>query len=144
MWRIHASSINCILPPGHFVWICTDTHTLVHTKTHLCGSNTFLEWQKPGIIFCYLLLQMQPSFHDPAVSLHPPPACVHLFRFLSLSLSFLAMAPLLMFMFIQTHLPLSILAPTSSSLPHCTRVSSFCYKPRFHNNCDLSIMPNHF
>lgn len=77
--------------------------------------------------------------------LSPSSPCMCSFIQISITFSlFLAMAPLLMFMFIQTHLPLSVLAPTSSSLPHCTRVSSFCYKPRFHNNCDLSVMPNHF
>lgn len=27
----------------------------------------------------------------------------------------------------------------SPFLSLCTRVSSFCYQPRFHNNCDLSV-----
>lgn len=78
---IHASSINCNLPPGHFVWICTNgcprthTHSYTSSCTHRHTSvalNTFLKWQKPTITFCYVLAQMLSSFHDLVVSLHPP------------------------------------------------------------------------
>lgn len=37
------------------------------------------------------------------------------------------------------HLPTHPLLP-----PHPHSVSSFCYQPCFHNNCDLAVMRNHF
>lgn len=100
----------------------THTRTHAHAYTHTLRSSTvFLEWQKTGIIFCYLLLQMEPSFHDLAVSCPPPPAaCFYLFRPLSL-FSPLPCPPLCMFMFIQTHLPL-FSPPLSLPLYPCVQL----------------------
>lgn len=111
MQQIHVLSINCILP------LCLSVQT--HTHTHLCGSTAFLEWQKPCIIFCYSLLQMEPSFHDLAASRRPPPAYVFIYLDLSHFPSFLPSPPLCMFMFIQTHLPLFLPPPLTQSLPLC-------------------------
>lgn len=67
-------------------------YALRDTQSHLCGSTSFPERQKktkknPGIIFCYLLLQMEPSFHDLAAFLAILPLrALYLFRLLSLSL----------------------------------------------------------
>lgn len=59
---------------------------------------------------------------------------------LSHCLSFLPSPPLPVFMFIQTHLSLfRSVSPPFFFPSRRTRVSSFCYQPRFHNNCDLSV-----
>lgn len=124
--QVSVLSIHCILP------LCPSTHT------HPCGSTSFLERQKPCIIFCYLLLQMEPSFDDLVVSRPPPSACVFIYSDLSHFLSFPAW-PLILSTCLCLFRPISLFFSLSPLLSLCIRVSSFCYQSCFHNNCDLSV-----
>lgn len=79
---------------------------------------------KPSVIFCYSLLQMEPSFCDP-----PPPPSAYVFIYSNLFLSFFH-APLL-FAYLFSHISLSVFPPLPTFR---TGVSSFCQQPCFHNN----------
>lgn len=123
--QIHVLSINCILP------LCPNTHTHTvahsqhtHTHTHLCSSNAFLEWQKPSIIFCYLLLQMEPLFHDLAISRSSSLCiCFYLFRPLPTSLScpLLLSARLCLFRYVSLFFSPSF-SPLSLPLHPCVQL----------------------
>lgn len=121
--QIHVLSINCIL------LLCPNTHThtrshIHSTHTHLCSSNAFLEWQKPSIIFCYLLLQMEPLFHDLAISRSSSLCmCFYLFRPLPTSLScpLLLSARLCLFRYVSLFFSPSF-SPLSLPLHPCVQL----------------------
>lgn len=118
---------------------CTHRHTSV-------AHNTFLEWQNPLLPFVMCYRRCSHHFVTPLCLSILPMCCLRSFIQISITFSLVAGLGCSFNVYVYSDAPpsLSLLAPTSSSLPHSTRVSSFCYEPRFHNNCDLSIMPNHF
>lgn len=92
---IHASSINCNLPPGHFVWIFTNalarTPTGVHAQTHLCGEQHLPGMAKTPLlpfVMCYCRCCHQ--FMTPLCLSILPVCCVRSFIHISITFSLVA------------------------------------------------------
>lgn len=86
--------------------------------TRHCGSPA-LRARRRSIIFCFTVIST-PFRH---AHLPLPPA-----------------SPPLLHVYVVSHAS----PPPPTLPPHPHPVSSFCYQPCFHNNCDLAVMRNHF